>query len=149
MNINTKLPVAVHILALLALEEKRTVTSELLAKSVDTNPVVIRKLMAQLKKAQLVQVRPGVGGAFLCRSADKITLLDAYLAVRGEGEELFHLHQHPSQQCYVGRNIQGALCAPFAAAQKAMEDSLAKTSIADIAAYISAHSPRKKRPSAS
>lgn len=137
MNNDTRLAVGSHILALLALVEGEYITSELLARSVSTNAVVIRRLISQLKKAGLVEVRPGVGGATLLLPSEKITLLDVYQAVIPKSSACpFYLHQHPSSKCFVGKNIHDALEIPFAKVNQAMLDSLTTTTIADIAAFI-------------
>lgn len=143
MNTNTRLAVACHVLALLALEDGNHPTSEMIARSVNTNPVVIRRLLGSLKAAGLVRVRAGVGGASLARPAEEISLLDAYHAVCAGQEELFHLHEEMSPRCYVAQNIHDALAPPFTAARVAMQDSLAKTSIGDIAGFISQRCPAR------
>ena len=137
MNNNIRFPVGVHILSLIALNKKNTNTSELLARSVNTNPVVIRRLLSQLKQAGLVKVNAGIGGAELQRASHEITLLDVYKAVNPNwGGDFFLLHENPNQQCYVGRNIVDALEMPLVKVNEAMAVNLAATTIADIAAFI-------------
>lgn len=137
MNNDTRLAVGVHILALLSLAGEEHLTSELLARSVNTNPVVIRRLISQMKKAGLIDVRPGVGGAFMRRPPETITLLEVYQAVAPQAKARpFYLHQNPSEKCFVGRNIRDALELPFAKANQAMMDSLAATTVADVASFI-------------
>lgn len=137
MNNDTRLAVGTHILAVLALTEGEHQTSELLARSVNTNPVVIRRLLSQLKKAGLVDVRLGIGGAALNLPPEKISLLDVYKAVvPTPTARPFFLHQNPSAKCVIGKNIHDALAAPFSKVNEAMQESLAATSIADIARFI-------------
>ena len=137
MNNDTRLAVSVHILALLSFTRQEYLTSELLARSVNTNAVVIRRLIGQLKKAGLVEVRPGVGGTTLSRLPEEITLLDVYQAVVTKPTACpFYLHQNPNAKCFIGRNIHDALEIPFAKVNQAMRDSLATTTIADIASFI-------------
>ncbi|HWQ41886.1 MAG TPA: Rrf2 family transcriptional regulator [Desulfosporosinus sp.] len=137
MRINTRFPVAVHILALLALNQETTTTSELIAKSVNTNPVVIRRINAMLKKAKLITIKAGVGGAYLNLSPQEITLLDVYNAVKSsEDDLLFDLHCNPSKKCVVGANIHEALSEPLLAAQKSLEDSLQEYTLFDVAEKI-------------
>lgn len=145
MRINTKFPMAVHILAVTALNEDETMpsTSELIAKSVGTNPVVVRRLSSRLKAAGLICARPGVAGLSLAKDAKKISLLDIYKAVREEDEVIFDVHQNPSEKCWVGHNIQGALKSPLAEAQKALEDSLDGCSLNDVAAEIQRRAGRE------
>jgi Rrf2 family protein len=122
MKISSRFTVAVHILALLALEKNVLCTSEWIARSVNTNPVVVRRVIGKLKKAGLVEVRPGTGGAFLAKDIEEITLLDIYRAVEVVGEgELFQFHEHPNPHCPVGANIQSVLEMILLHAQTAME----------------------------
>ena len=85
--------VAIHALSVLARHaNKGPVCSSTIATSVDTNPVVIRRLMAELEKAKLVRATAGRCGGFeLERNADGITLADIYQAV--EDETVFRMHK--------------------------------------------------------
>lgn len=137
MNNDTRLAVAAHILALLSFAGREYTSSDLLARSVNTNAVVVRRLTGRLKKAGLVDIRRGVGGTTLNRKPEDITLLDVYKAVVPNAKAApFYLHQNPCCDCYIGRNIHDALRAPFAKVQEAMREGLAKTTIAEIAAFI-------------
>lgn len=137
MNTDTRLAVAAHILALLSFVGKEYRTSDLLARSVNTNPVVVRRLTSQLKKAGLVDVRRGQGGSTLNRKPETITLLDVYKAVVAKTDICpFHMHQQPNCNCYIGRNIHDALAVPLEKVNQAMQTSLATTTIADIAEFI-------------
>lgn len=133
MRINTQFPMAVHILAVLSyFGGKTALTSEALAKSVGTNPVVVRRIVSRLKKAGLVDARPGVPGATLRRRPDAITLLDVYNAVRAPGDTLFDLHKNPSMQCPVGAHIADAVEGPLGDAQRAMEHELSTRTLAEV-----------------
>jgi DNA-binding IscR family transcriptional regulator len=132
MRINTQFPVAVHILVLVAIKGEG-VTSEIIAKSVNTNPVVIRRINALLKKANIIAVKAGVGGTMLNHAPKDITLLDIYKAVKTSQDELvFDLHNNPNIQCPIGSNIHEALSAPFISAQRALEDCLGTYTLADM-----------------
>lgn len=126
MKISSRFTIAVHILSLLSVDKSGHCTSEWIAGSVNTNPVVIRRVTGQLKEAGLVGVRSGVGGAFLLKDLNDITLLDVYRAVEVVGEgELFHFHDEPNPECPVGANIQTVLQVILDRAQSAMENVLA------------------------
>lgn len=133
MSISSRFSVAIHILCLLAVsKDKATNTSEYIAASVNTNPVVIRKVMSMLKSG-LVHVRAGVAGAELAKELPNITLLDVYKAVNVVAEnDLFNSHERPNPECIVGRNIQQSLTKQFSAAQNAMEQSLASVTLAEV-----------------
>jgi len=133
---NTRLAVATHILTFIALQAGQPANSELIASSVNTNPTLIRRLLSQLAKAGLTSSQMGNGGgALLARPAADITLLDVYRAI-DEGGEVFALHDQPNPQCPVGRNINVVLRGRIAAAERALQAELARTSIADMASDI-------------
>lgn len=150
MRINTRFPVAVHALALIALNTnpQRPSTSELIAKSAGTNPVVVRRILSQLRRAGLVDGGPGKPGNELARPAQDISLGEIYRAVQ-EKEQLFDVHRNPSQQCWIGHNIHGALQRPLQQAQKALENELDSVSLQEIAEEISRRARKtEKHPSA-
>ncbi len=123
---------AVHVLAVLAYKNGEPVTSALLAGSVNTNPVVIRRLLLLLQAAGFIETRKGAGaGSRLSRPPARITLAEVYQAV--ETEEPFASHsKRPNKACPVGHCIQAALDKVFASAEAALQQELARTSLADI-----------------
>jgi len=138
LSISSRFAVGIHILALIELNKDGVSTSEFIANSVNTNPVVIRKIIGMLKQAQLVHVRPGIAGAELAKKISEITLLDVYKAVQVVSEnELFSIHDQPNPQCPVGRNIQEAIGPVLITAQSAMEKVLNQITIEDIVTDIS------------
>jgi Rrf2 family protein len=129
---SSRFAVATHILTLLAQSRDEPATSDYIAGSVNTNPVVIRRVLGELRAAGLVASQGGNGGGWrLVRAPEAVTLRDVYRAV--EGEALFALHHRPpNQNCPVGRHIQDALGRRFAAATRALEEELARTTVADV-----------------
>lgn len=123
---------AVHVMSVLAYQEGDPVTSACLAGSVNTNPVVIRRLLLALQEARLVETRKGAGlGSRLSRSPARIDLAQIYRAV--ENDEPFALPSgKPDEDCPVGHCIQDALARVFVKAQGALERELAGTTLADI-----------------
>ena len=132
MKTSSRFAVAAHVMVVLATEPKRATKSDFLAFSVNTNPVVIRRILGLLKSAGLVYSRAGRnGGSGLTRPPAEISLLDIYHAV--ETEDLFHLHYTtPCQNCPVGFTIQDSLMPALTAAARAMENELASVSLQDI-----------------
>jgi Rrf2 family protein len=134
--INSRFTVAVHLLSLLAAGSKKfpgvPITSEVAAESVNTNPVVVRRIMGNLRKAGLVTSQPGPnGGWFLEREPESVTLREVYRAV--QDEQLFSMHHSkPNSQCMVGGYIQEALQGYFHEAEAAMEAKLDQKTIADV-----------------
>lgn len=137
MKISNRFTIAIHMLALadrLADSEEWLCTSAFMAASVNTNPVVIRRIAGMLKKAGLLTVRAGTGGAFPARDLATVTLLDVYRAVGAvEDMGLFNTHEHPNPNCPVGANIQAVLHVRLHQAQQAMEMQLGRTTVADVA----------------
>jgi len=129
---SSRFVVATHALTMLAYRGGEAMTSEFIAGSVNTNPVVVRRVLGLLAKAGLVATQEGAGGGVrLARSADKINLRAVYAAV--ETDPLFALHpRDPNPQCPVGSTIQGALEPALAAAEGALLESLAETTVADL-----------------
>jgi DNA-binding IscR family transcriptional regulator len=133
-QISARFSIAVHILTLIAASAQEC-TGDYIARSVNTNPAIIRRMMGMLKRAGLIDVRAGVGGSTLKRSADDITLLDVYRAVNAaEENRLFRIHDAPNQLCLVGRSIEAVLQAELSEAQSAMEQRLAQTTISQLTA---------------
>lgn len=133
MTISSRFAVAIHALSLLELNKDGVNTSDYIASSVNTNPVVIRRILGRLSKAGIVQVRPGVAGTRLARSASELTLLDIYRAVEVvEEDALFSIHEKPNINCPVGKHIQESIEPVFSAAQRAMEQTLEKVCLQDI-----------------
>jgi len=130
---------AVHVLAVLAYKDGDHVTSSLLASSVNTNPVVIRRLLLALQAARLVETRKGGtgGGTRLSRSPGRIHLADVYRAV--EAEEAFTMpRSKPNAECPVGQCIQAELRKVFFSVQHALERELGKTTLGDVLAAVKA-----------
>jgi Rrf2 family protein len=132
MSNSSRYTVAIHVLTLLAYGGQDAMTSEHIASSVNTNPVVIRRLLASLRAANLVSSQGGPGGGWrLLQSPQKITLREVYRVV--EGSTLFPLHTStPNPRCPVGSKIQPVLASHFKSAQVALEDDLDRTTIADL-----------------
>jgi Rrf2 family protein len=129
--------VAVHAMSVLArYSGKGPVCSATVAQSVHTNPVVIRRLMTELEKANLVRSVAGRSGGFeLNRDPASISLADVYFAV--EDENVFRMHKtDPDAACPVAAQLGKILSAPLRAAECALHSSLAKTSIRDVAHSI-------------
>ncbi len=136
-KISSRFSVAVHILSLISLS-KSPCTSEFIAESVNTNPVIIRRIIGNLKKAGFVQVKAGTGGTYLCKELDEISLLDVYRAVEVVEEgDLFNFHEHPNPACPVGANIESVLRTNMLKAQSAMEQKLAQVTLKHLVTELS------------
>jgi Rrf2 family protein len=132
MTSNTRFSMAVHIMTALAhLAEKAS--SEVLAQTVNTNPVVVRRILCDLNRAGLIHAERGkTGGFMLARTAKQISLLDIYRAVLDE-QELMLLHENPqNRKCPVSCKVRGALAPHLHKAQSVYERELQKVMLADI-----------------
>ncbi|WP_433178251.1 Rrf2 family transcriptional regulator [Actinoallomurus sp. CA-150999] len=135
MAANSRLTIAVHALAWMALAQRQgrdELTSDQVAASVNTNPVIIRRSLGDLRRAGLVSVRHGAGAGWsLTRPPEEISLVEVYDAV--EREPLFGLHRtEPNLECPVGRGIRPALGPVYGGAEQALRRELGRTSIADV-----------------
>jgi Rrf2 family protein len=138
MSRNCRFAVAVHVAAVLALKGDAPCTSEWIAGSVNTNPVVIRRILSALAKAGLVSsTRGSAGGSRLARAPDGITLLDIARAVDEDEGPALH-HQPPNPACPVGRSIQPVLMAVIGRAETAREAVLAATRLSDVVGQLGA-----------
>ena len=136
MQIGSKFTIGVHIITAIAyFSGVQRVNSEFLAGSIGVNPVIVRTVISQLREAGLVKTQRGSSGAELAKPLSEITLYDIYRAVGSvDAEEgLFHFHEKPNPDCPVGRNIHRVLDQRLADAQKAMEERLKTTTLADVA----------------
>lgn len=137
MKIGSRFTVAVHILALIEIEHDPDLTSNQIAESVNTNPVVIRRLMGKLKKAGLIESSQGNTGIRLSKPLDQITLFDVYQAAEVvEKDKLFQIHENTNIDCTVGANIQDVLEGTLESAQNAMENVLKNKTVDSIVGEI-------------
>ena len=134
MQISSRFTIAIHvIIAIETFKDDYKVTSDFLASSVNVNPVVIRRVLQQLKKANIIAVQRGVGGATIARPLSEITLLDVYHAVESvENGELFHFHESPNELCPVGRNIHKIMDGRLKEIQDAMEEKMRSMTVEDV-----------------
>ena len=132
MSTNSRFAVAVHVLTLMAWSDDEPLKSEQVAESVNTNPVVIRRMLCELAEAGLVVSQTGsLGGSRLAHEPTETTLLDVYQALECRG--VFSLHrQPPSRECPVGVNIETVLGEVLQEVDAAVEQVLAKITINDV-----------------
>lgn len=132
---NSRMTVAVHILSYLVFASGKRpdlVTSEQIARSVRTNPVVIRRLLGLLRESGLVRSKRGANAGWtLARSPKAITLLDVYNAVHDDS--LFGLHASPpNPQCPIGRGLPGTLRKVYGSLEGELRRQLARTSVDEV-----------------
>jgi Rrf2 family protein len=145
MPANSRFAIAVHILTLMARAGDEPLKSDEVACSVNTNPVVIRRILCALSKAGLVISQTGAsGGSRLALKPSRITLLEVYRAV--DAGDVFALHpQPPNAKCPVGMNIEGALDRILNEVEQGVERVLEKITIEKVLKSIE---PRAMRSAA-
>ena len=133
---NSRFSLAVHVLTLLASSPDERLTSEFLAQSIGTNAVVIRTMLAKLRRAGLVTSKSAGGGGWrLALPAAKITLDRVRLAaMEGEAAKMHRNSPHPN--CAVGRDVRNVLLDVYAQSHEAMDRALAGFSIAGILSAV-------------
>ena len=134
MQISSRFTVALHIFTCVdVFKDDYKVTSDFLARSINTNTVIIRNILSQLGKAGLITVARGTGGITVNRPLNEITFFDIYQAIEPvEGGDLFRFHEAPNPDCPVGRNIHALLDDKLRAIQGAMEDEMRRYTLADL-----------------
>lgn len=133
MQISSRFTLAIHILiAVDIFQDEYKVTSELMASSSNANSVTIRKIMKQLKAAEIIKVKRGTGGIEFARPMEQITFLDIFNAVDSlQDGKLFHFHENPNEMCPVGRNIHAGIDDMLTSIQTAMEDKMRQYTLKD------------------
>jgi Rrf2 family protein len=136
MAVNTQFSIAVHILAGLGCRRGRDATSSVLATSVNTSPSFVRRIMAKLSRAGIIETATGKGGACrLAKDAKNISLLEIYDAI--EAPKVFSIHTYAEQtNCPVSCHIKSSLEKVLKKAQKSMESSLGKISLAEVVSDV-------------
>jgi len=134
MQITSRFTVALHIFTCVEVfKDEYKVTSDFLAGSINTNPVIIRKILTQLKNAGLIEVARGTGGITVTKPLSEITFYDVYEAIEPvENGDLFRFHENPNPECPVGRNIHKLLDKKLQAIQGAMENEMKRYTIEDL-----------------
>lgn len=138
MQISSRFTVALHIFTCMdTFKDDYKITSDFLAGSINTNPVIIRKILTQLKNAGLITVARGTGGISSTRPLKEITFYDVYEAIEPvENGDLFNFHASPNLKCPVGRNIHALLDDKLKGIQIAMENEMKKYTIDDLRSGI-------------
>ena len=135
MQVSSRFTMALHMFACAIVFEGtgQKMTSDFMAQSIGTNPVVVRKLLQMLKAAGLLDVVRGTGGVKIARPLNTISFLDVYRAVECPStERLFHFHENPNPSCPVGRVIHDLLDEKLTHIQSAMEAALDDLKLSDL-----------------
>ncbi|MGT2907358.1 Rrf2 family transcriptional regulator [Streptococcus dentiloxodontae] len=135
MQLSSRFTIALHMLTVMEIFKEDKVTSDLMASSIGVNPVVVRRILGQLKAAGIVEVKRGSGGAAIAKPLMEVSFLDVYKAVDAVSQEsLFKFHANPNPACSVGKNIHSLLDDRLKNAQEALENQLRSQTLEDLMA---------------
>jgi Rrf2 family protein len=127
---------AVQILCVIAYKGAAGTNSQVIAGSLRTNPVVVRRLLKSMEQHGLVEIRPGKdGGVQLVEPPNRITLDQIYKAVEAEGD-VFALRPRGNPSCAVDSRMTELLSPIFGAANDAVQKTLRKTTIGSLVKAI-------------
>jgi len=128
MAVNCRFATGVHVLVLLAADPDTLQTSTDIAEKLDTNPVVVRRVLASLQQAKLIESQKGpTGGSRLLRSPKAISLADVYQAV--ETGSLFHA---PHVRASVPVRVNATLGRVFSSAMGSLMKDFEKTTLSQV-----------------
>lgn len=128
MKYSHRLSDAVHILVYLEIIGSKS--SSTIADSVNSNPSLIRRLIARMVKAGILDRRGHHGeiSIRLTRPASKITLLDIYRAVE-DHQHFLDVDQEVNQLQPLSRNMPDVLATEYDRVQAAAEAEMARISL--------------------
>lgn len=132
MRVSTRFSDSIHILAFIEIYKGWIpLTSENIASSIETSPVVVRRLMGKLKSAGLISTVHGSADPKLVRDPQDISLYDVFLATEDQ-QHLFTIDEKTNPECIIGGNIQATLEKFYQQAEDAAKARLARTSLQDV-----------------
>lgn len=135
---------ATHIMIATALKEGELVNSTYLADSLNTNPVVVRRILSELQKAGLVHTQTGrSGGARLAKTSSAITLKDIFSAV-DDGELFAYNPNDPNKKCALSCEMKAILEPVFGSAKDTLAESLDQVKLADLIQRLSKRCTKDK-----
>ncbi len=129
---NSRFATAIHVAGMLSFADQMPLTSDAIAKSVNTNPVVIRRIIGLLTRHGIVQVKMGTGGgARLTKAPAGISLAEIYQAI--ESDRLFDVPQFDeSFHCEIGKVVRPILAGLLMDAERGMIEQLEKKTLFDV-----------------
>lgn len=131
MKYSVRFSDAIHILVYIQIFQGIDLSSDTIAKSVQTNPVTIRKIMSDLRKANLVKTESGKATPSLVMPPEKISLAIIYKAVE-KSSALFHSDKNTDPNCLIGGNIQKVLDQKYIYLQQSVENEMKTIFLSEI-----------------
>ena len=131
---NSDLAVGLHIMGFLCARNGEPLTSEVLAETYGTSPIVVRRVLSKLNQASLIETRRGVGGgSVLARKPSDINLRQVYDAV-SENPEL--LRRHPGTESGVANVLSEYINELYGAAEEAFLQKLESVTVSQMDAVV-------------
>ncbi len=144
MKRNSQLSGVLHVMLHMA-ERDGPVTSEALARAMDTNAVVVRRILAGLRDHEYVRSEKGHGGGWtLARDLSKVTLRDIYDAI-GRPPLLAMGNRTESPGCLVEQEVNAALGDAFRDAETVLLSRLGQVTLASLSNPLRGRLPRRGR----
>lgn len=135
MKFSHKLSDAVHLLAYIEIFPDDDLSSRAIARSIVTNPSMVRSLMMDLRKAGLLKTKQGSAEPELAKQPEEISLYDIFAAVDMD-HHLLHVDEDTEQKCPVGGNIQTPLAEAYAEVEEAAFAKMREISLQEIVDQI-------------
>lgn len=134
--VNQQFAFAVHTLAALAISPDHPITSEYIASSVNTNPVVIRRLLSKLSKSSLIETQLGKnGGVRLKKSPEQITLKDIYESIQ-DRTLISQNTKEANKKCALSCKMKDIMKGIVSQSENAMLEYLSTIKLSDITKSI-------------
>ena len=116
----------------LAFSPEEVIGSQTLAASVNTNPVVVRRLLLALRRARLIETFTGRhGGARLRKQPNRISLVDIYDAV--ERRPVIPVNERKAlKQCHVSCNMKRIMSGVAESTEQAVRRHLSRITLAQL-----------------
>jgi len=142
--VNSQLPIALHILGFLTARGGEPLTSDVMADTYGTSPVVLRRVLAKLQRAGLVETKRGAnGGSVLARDPKTITLRQAYEAVSDDAQVLC---RHPDGEGRVAQAMGKFMNDAMGDAERALLETLDAITVAQMDVQVRANLSAATRP---
>lgn len=142
MRYSYKFSDAIHLLAYLVVYHDGDRSSKAIANSIEANPSVVRKLMADLRQAGLLVTQVGRAQPTLAKEPTQINLLDVYQALRMD-HHLLHVDPATNRRCPVGGAIQPVLTDYYQEIQEAAFKRMRAITLADVVRRIHQYNQTK------
>lgn len=144
MRRDSRLSGVLHVLLHMA-QKDGPVTSEVMAKSMDTNPVVIRRIMAGLRDAGYLRAEKGHGGGWtLSCDLAKVTLRDIYRAL-GDPPLFAIGNRTENPECLVEKSVNAALGKSLEDAEQILLARLGEVTLASLVADVRRRGGKRAR----